>query len=369
MPLDRQHWLQQVREDLRSLRIPTPTQPVSALRLRRDGRSGLMVFRYLYWMSPMGPALYGAAVSPATMPRLSAPLPSCIEPTTATPLFCTDETTTVQIDLNNVTDLYGYQFEVSYDHTLASADGAFVNSFFPTDPPALTPWDATCVAGTCQFSVSRFVPEVGVTGSGPVATIEFTGLNAGIFDVTINNVILTDIDANPVPGVVVGGPLELTVCGFAKVQGTVSLQGRAAPPAGTTPPTAGLVELADAGFGPYSGAFDDTGAYSIDNIKVMPGGTDYTIDATHPLYLDNQIVQTLNPGDDITLNNTRLWGGDADNNGTIELSDLGCIGGAFGGAPTVCGTGSSDITADGAVNILDLVLPAGNFGKTGAQPW
>ena len=243
----------------------------------------------------------------------------------------------MQIDLNNVTDLYGYQFEVSYDDSLASASGAFVDSFFDTSVDAIRPWDATCAAGTCQFSVSKVDPGVAVTGSGPVATIEFTGLNAGIFDVTINNVILSDIDANVLPGVVVGGPLELSVCGFAKVQGTVSLQGRAAPPAGTTPPTAGLVELADAGFGPYSGTFDATGAYSIDNIKVMPGGTDYTIDATHPLYLDNQIIQTLNPGDDITLN-TRLWGGDANNDGTIDISDLSCIGGAFGLAPTVCGT-------------------------------
>ena len=299
----------------------------------------------------------------------AASLPPCIEPATDTPLFCTDETTTVQIDLNSVTDLYGYQFEVSYDDTLASASGAFVDSFFDTSPPALRPWDATCAAGTCQFSVSKVDPQVAVTGSGPVAELTFTGLSAGIFDVTINNVILSDIDANPVPGVVVGGPLELTVCGFAKVQGTVSLQGRAAPPAGTAPPTAGLVELADAGFGPYSGAFDATGAYSIDNIKVMPDGTDYTIDATHPLYLDNQIIQTLNPGDDITLN-TRLWGGDANNDGTIDVADLGCIGGAFGGAPTVCGTtGSSDITADGAVNILDLVLPGGNYDKSTPQAW
>ncbi len=290
--------------------------------------------------------------------------PTGIDVTTNTPLFCTGETSVVKIDLNSVTDVFGYQFEVSYDDAKVSASGAFVDSFFDTSAPASKPWNATCAAGKCQFSVSHVDPQLPVSGSGTVAEITFTGLNAGEFDVTISNDILSDKDANVI-GHATGGPLHLTVCGYASASGVVSLQGRA------TPIDAGTVTLTNGAFAPYSTSFDpSTGAWSISNIKVMPGGTDYTFDAAHSLYLGNQMTHTLMPGDAYDAGPTKLKGGDADNSGLIDISDLSCIGGAFGGAPVVCGTtGSSDINADGTTNILDLVLPGGNYGLATPQAW
>ena len=44
-------------------------------------------------------------------------------------LFCVGEQTTVTLDLARIAGLYGYQFEVSYNKDMASAVGAFVNSF------------------------------------------------------------------------------------------------------------------------------------------------------------------------------------------------------------------------------------------------
>ena len=64
--------------------------------------------------------------------------------------ICTGESTTVNIDLANVAGLYGYQFQVSYDATKASASGAFVNSFFDMQPTRATNgsvppgWGAVC---------------------------------------------------------------------------------------------------------------------------------------------------------------------------------------------------------------------------------
>ena len=295
---------------------------------------------------------------------LAPPVPgTSIVPTTDTPLFCTGETSKVKINLNDVANLYGYQFQVNYDAAKVSATGAFNNSFFDTTGD-YAPWNATCSAGTCKFSVSKLAPQTPSTGSGTVAEITFTGTNAGEFDVTIGTGdILSDRDANVI-GHTVGGPLRLTVCGFATASGVVSLQGR------TTPINSGTVKLTGA-FGPYSTNFDPaTGAWTISNIKVLPSGTTYTFDAAHGLYLSNQMTHALMPGDVYAAAATKLKGGDADNTGLIDVSDITCISGSFGGAPVTCGsTGSSDINADGFVNILDLVLPGGNYGLTTPQGW
>jgi hypothetical protein len=287
-----------------------------------------------------------------------------IVPVTDTATFCTGETSKVKINLTDVANLYGYQFVVNYDKTKVTATGAFVNTFFDTTGD-YAPWNATCSDGTCKFSVSKLSPQMPVTGTGTVAEITFTGTNAGEFDVTVgNDGILSDRDANVI-GHTVGAPLHLTVCGFATVSGVVSLQGRA------TPINAGTVTLTNGAFGPYTTNFDAvTGAWSISNVKVLPGGTNYTFDATHGLYLGNRMTHTLTAGSSYVAPNTKLKGGDADNSGLIDVSDITCISGSFGGAPATCGTtGSSDINADGLVNILDLVLPGGNYGLTTPQLW
>ena len=64
-----------------------------------------------------------------------------------------------------------------------------------------------------------------------------------------------------------------------------------------------------------------------------------------------------------------LLGGDADNSGAITIVDLSCIGSAFGSPGAPCGSGNSDINADGAVNIFDLVMAGANYGLSGPHSW
>ena len=110
-------------------------------------------------------------------------------------VFC-GETTTVDIDITNVADLYGYQFEVSYDPTLVEASAAWVGSFFDTSAPAFKPWDATCASGTCQFSITHVAPQEAVSGSGTVAQIILTPKGSGTFTMAARNDILSDMDGN-----------------------------------------------------------------------------------------------------------------------------------------------------------------------------
>ncbi|MBU4224407.1 MAG: hypothetical protein KKC71_01120 [Chloroflexi bacterium] len=297
-----------------------------------------------------------------------------IAPTTGSSLFCTGENTTVSISLMDVVDLFGYQFIVHYDPSLVNASGAFVNTTFfdttidTTSPHASIPpdWNASCSGDECKFAVSKVKPGEAVTGSGAVAQITLTGVSAGTFDLTISDDILSDREEAQAMQHTAGS-LPLTVCGYANVSGTVSLQGH------TSPVNAGQVTLTDLGgiFGSYTTSFNpDTGGAFTKDVKVMPGGSNYQFDTAHGLYLGNRMTHMLNPLDSYTASATRLLGGDANNDRLIDLSDLTCIGGSFGGAPDTCGaTGSSDINADGAVNILDLVLPGSNYGLTTPRSW
>jgi hypothetical protein len=302
-----------------------------------------------------------------------------LAPVTTNPLFCVGEKATVSIALNNVSNLYGYQFKVNYSNpALVSAVGAFDNSFFDKNGNGAVPplWNGACAAGVCPFAKSE-QGDPAVSGSGTVATVEFTGIQAGALDVTITEDILSDRDGMPISHVV-GGPVHLMVCGFASASGTVSLQGRATPGGVFLPPDplGGSVTLTTLtpGFGPYSSVINPgTGAWAIPAIKVMPGGTLYTLDATYSLYLGSQKTHTFMPGEVYAppLNaNTRLSGGNADNLANVTIADLGCIAGVFGLPPGLCGlTGSSDINWDGVTNILDLALAGGNFMLPTPQVW
>ncbi|MEK7787728.1 MAG: cohesin domain-containing protein, partial [Chloroflexota bacterium] len=279
--------------------------------------------------------------------------------------------TDVYVDLTSVTNLYGYQFQVSYDMGKVSATGAFVDSFFDTDPDASIPpsWNASCAAGVCKFAVSKLAPATASTGSGPLAKITFTGAASGLTALTFTSDILSDKDGNTITHSKTTG--WLTVYGTATINGTVNLQGRG------TPITDGTVTLTERYgiFAPVTVPFDGaTGAFSAS--VPVDGPTEYILVASHSLYLSNKLGDSLTGGGivissgTVTAPTTTLKGGDANNDGTIGLGDLTCIGGDFGGVPGTCGgTGSSDINGDTMVNILDLVLPGGNYGLSTPQPW
>jgi hypothetical protein len=208
-----------------------------------------------------------------------------------------------------------------------------------------------------------------VGGSGVLAKITFTGVAPGPFDVTIYDDILSDIDGATLTHNLVT-PLPMAVCGSTTVSGKVTLQGRFS---GNVNP--GTVTLTDLGgsFPPVYTNFSATdGAFSL-SVPVLPSGSNYQMDAAHLLYLTNRKTPVaLTAGVPLANQNTRLWGGDANNSDGVTIADLSCIGGDFGNQPptsTCLGAGSPDINADGKVNIQDLSIAGGNFDKCFAQPW
>ena len=189
--------------------------------------------------------------------------PTTLTARTTDALICTGETTTVNIDLAYVLGLYGYQFQIGYDHTKASAAGAFVNSFFDTTTNAFIAYDADCttIQDTCLFAATKVAttppdpPVPPVNGSGTLAQITLTGLTPGTFNMTISDNTLSDINGAALPHNLIT-PLPMTVCGSTTVSGKVTLQGRFS---GNV--DLGTVTLTDLGgnFPPVSGPFERDG--------------------------------------------------------------------------------------------------------------
>ncbi len=281
------------------------------------------------------------------------------------------DTDSVTIDFSGVNAMYGYEFVVEYDAAKVTADGSFINTWFNTSG-AFIPWDGSCAAGVCKFAVSLQGAPAGVSGGGPVAKIDLTDKAGGAFQLKIKDVVLSDIDGYTIPATVIDDTIDLDVCGRAAFAGKVSLQGR------LTPMDAGTIKLVDAGgtFPDITVPFNAAGNFSATNIPVLPTGSNYTIQAAHGLYLTNEKSQALAPGANLTGQNTRLLGGDANNSTVVEINDLTCIGGDFGLTTTSTpamgncgGTGSPDINLDLKVNIQDLSLAGGNYAKVAPQPW
>ncbi len=197
--------------------------------------------------------------------------------------------------------------------------------------------------------------------------LTLTGINPGSSTLHVANLLLADRNGKSIP-IAPFPDLVLTICGYASASGRVSLQGR------DTPINSGTITFASPDFGSYTTNFDpNSGEWSLAQIKVMPEGTAYTIQADHGLYLGAQIAlpQLLKPSENFAAPDVMLKGGDADNSTKIDIADLACVAGtAFGGSAAPCGSnGSTDINADGFTNIFDLVLVGGNYELIFPQPW
>ena len=203
-----------------------------------------------------------------------------------------------------------------------------------------------------------------------MATINLAAKKAGTFSLLVHDLQLSDEDGTAIAVKMPATPLSIGVCGSATVSGRVSLQGR------VTPMDTGTVTLTPkAGGAPVSVAFNPIdGSYSL-TVLYPPGGATFILQAAHQLYLSNRKELSVS-ATAITGQNTRLLGGDALNDGNVDIGDLGCIGGNFGLTTTSSpamgncdGAGSPDINLDLRVNIQDLSLAGGNYAKVAPQPW
>jgi len=100
----------------------------------------------------------------------------------------------LNVDISSVSDLFAFQFDITFDPTVLSAtsvtEGPFLASGGTT---AFVPGAIDNVAGTITVTVDALIGMVpGVNGDGTLATLEFTALAPGTSAVSLSNIILLD---------------------------------------------------------------------------------------------------------------------------------------------------------------------------------
>lgn len=152
----------------------------------------------------------------------------------ADPIEVCTEPVTVEIHINDVTNLYGYEFRVLYDPDVLLPDGDFIDTWYDSSS-GFKPngWRGDCINGACQFAVTLLQPDPPVNGSGPIASITMTAVGSGTSDLTITDVILADPDGFSIPTTVANTvtatsciPTAVTLSNFSSApsSGTLELQ-------------------------------------------------------------------------------------------------------------------------------------------------
>ncbi|MEK6945596.1 MAG: cohesin domain-containing protein [Nanoarchaeota archaeon] len=139
----------------------------------------------------------------------------------------------VNVTVSNVTDLYSFQFDLTYNSSVLQyigiSSGPFLNSdgstLFELPPNTGTPGLLD------NYAVTRIAVLYGVSGSGVIAKIRFRGLSAGTSNLVISNDSLYDSNnTNPQPilhNALTGDVIVIqsAVCGNNVVEGTEQCDG------------------------------------------------------------------------------------------------------------------------------------------------
>jgi hypothetical protein len=140
------------------------------------------------------------ALADATPEQNAATTVSCrVEPVADT------SRSTLIIEVDSVTDLYGYSLNLATDPTLAQATDQgwdISNSLLQPDPdgPSVMQMQNDVIGESLDVAVMRQSPAPAVSGSGELARIEFqSGSTTGTHTFSFNDIILADRDANFIP--------------------------------------------------------------------------------------------------------------------------------------------------------------------------
>lgn len=382
--------------------------------IQNDGATANLPAEYNSWGDFAGPAAGdGVGGSVDATPFSFAELFVDVTPDTlATTRTVNEGDTPVNVAVKvDAAGLYAAQYKLTYDSSLLTLNSVSDGSFKGT---------GTCVTNTATPGVvtvycSRRGPDADANGMAQtISTLHFTantgmvgdGPWPGVFDLSV---LPADLSAGARGGIKVyvnnggfGAPSalpghtitdandgEIIINGLANYTGYVDLQGRsndsgAAVEVYNQATKAGATELANASSA-AGGAY--TTVYIVPNQLVI--GTTYYLFADRALYLPTTQMavgyytpvvpldwthsKPLATRPLTSLTKVVLLGGDATNEDVVNIGDATCIGSNYGGAAAACGGGNppgnnADVTGDGVVNILDLVLMGGNFDLT-SSPW
>jgi hypothetical protein len=253
----------------------------------------------------------------------------------------------------NTLGVFGIQISPAANPSIAQPILATPGNLFPpgslwvSQPPS---------GGTLTVAQSLIAPAVPfpVGASGTVAHILYQAVSSGLTYITFPNTIFSNLAGFTLPGTV--SSCWIQVKSYGSISGFAFLQGRSN--------HAGIQVTAT---GPVvrSATTIASGQYTL---TLLPGGS-YSVTADAPLFLPNCTTASVIDGQTTHLPNTKLRGGDLNDDNKIDIGDLTFLGGLLGTTAP-----QADINADGIVNVQDLAITGGNWHlgvdpETVCQPW
>ena len=139
----------------------------------------------------------------------------------------------VNVTVNNVTDLYSFQFDLTYNSSILQYVGISQGPFLSSDGATLfeMPPNTGTPGLLDNYAITRIAVLYGVNGSGVIAKIRFRGLSAGTSNLVISNDFLYDsnnTNPQPITHSVFNGDvtvIQSVVCGNNIVEGTEQCDG------------------------------------------------------------------------------------------------------------------------------------------------
>lgn len=133
-----------------------------------------------------------------------------VDPTTQT--TSTGAIVTVDVNIANVTDLYGYQFDLTFNPSIlqavSSSEGSFLTSGGST---FFINGSNDNVGGTVAATADTLLTAVnGVSGSGELAVFTFDAIGTGTSALTIQNETLLDSNLNLIADTTTGGAVTVS---------------------------------------------------------------------------------------------------------------------------------------------------------------
>jgi hypothetical protein len=105
------------------------------------------------------------------------------------------QTFSVNVNVTAIADLYAFQFDLGFAPGILQATGVITEgSFLPGGGATFfLPGSVDNIAGTVSFTADSLLgPTPGVTGTGTIATVQFTALAYGTSPLNLSNVALLD---------------------------------------------------------------------------------------------------------------------------------------------------------------------------------
>lgn len=299
---------------------------------------------------------------------MQVPAPSCarlsIAPSSQT--ISADGTGATQVQVADVSNLYGVQFHLTFDPNIVQVVDA--DSSKPGTQIAIGPLfsgkdyfvaqnQVDNTTGVIVFAITLRAPATSIVGSGTLAAVTWQGKGPGQSALTLTQTGLADPNGGAICHRVENGNVQ--VGASSTLSGRVLLQG-ATNHAGTnvfmtvSPRISAAKITAQEISGVPFAVTDATGHFGI------------TPDTEHnykwlwvyrPCYLTGK--KELPQGN---LGTLTLPAGDLNEDDRVNIYDLTKAVSCFGNSKCSC----ADFNQDGSVNIFDLVIIAGNLGKYGS---